>query len=274
MKLIHALRSAVAAALALAAPSLAPASDLTGLSSAELRPGWRMSDGSHMAALHLVLEPGWKTYWRAPGDVGIPPQFDWEESTNITSISTSWPTPEVFFEQGMRSVGYMQDVVIPLHMTSTDESAEMHLSGQMLIGICKDICIPAHLSFDAVLPPSSKRPDPPIAAALADRPYSAQEAGVQNVTCRIDAGVDGELILHTEITLPDAGGTEYLVVEAGNPLVWVAEPDSHRDGNTLHATTRLMHVDGNSFALDRSNLRFTVIGASHAVDIRGCANSP
>lgn len=272
MKHLRSLLFAAFAAFAATAPTDAPASDLMGLSSVELRPGWRMADGSHMAALHLVLEPGWKTYWRAPGDVGIPPQFDWTQSTNITSISTSWPTPKVFFEQGMRSVGYMQDVVIPLHMTSTDGTAEMHLSGEMMIGICKDICIPAHLTFEAVLPPSPTRPDPAIAAALTDRPYTAKEAGVQSVTCRIDAGGDGELILHTAITLPDAGGTEYVVVEAGNPHVWVAEPDSHRDGNTLHATTRLMHVDGNSFALNRSDLRFTVIGASHAVDIRGCAN--
>lgn len=231
-----------------------------------------MADGSHMAALHIALEPGWKTYWRAPGDVGIPPQFDWADSENITSVSANWPTPEVFFEQGMRSVGYTQEVVIPLHMTAGDAGANMQLSGQMMIGICKDICIPAHLSFEATLPPTLRRPDPTIAAALTDRPYSAKEAGVRSVTCRIEAGVDGELILHTAIKLPATGGPEYVVVESGNPHVWVAEPDSHRKGNTLYASTRLMHVDGNSFALNRSDLRFTVIGNSQAVDIRGCSN--
>jgi DsbC/DsbD-like thiol-disulfide interchange protein len=272
MKTSHALLTAALAAFVVTGATNVPAGDMMGLSTVELRPGWRMSDGSHMAALHLVLDPGWKTYWRAPGDVGIPPQFDWASSQNITSITPNWPTPEVFFEQGMRSVGYMQEVIIPLHMMSGDANADMYLSGEMMIGVCKDICIPAHLSFEATLPPTTTRPDPTIAAALTDRPSTAKEAGVQSIKCRIEAGDNGELALHTAITLPAIGGTEYVVVEAGNPHVWVAEPDSHREGNTLYASTRLMHVDGNSFALNRSELRFTVIGASQAVDILGCSN--
>ncbi|MCK0151449.1 hypothetical protein MWU54_15510 [Marivita sp. S6314] len=270
MKLFRTLCTALIAALALTSPTVSSAGDTKGLSKVELRPGWRLQDGSHMAALHLVLEPGWKTYWRAPGDVGIPPQFDWSGSRNIRSVSTSWPTPEVFFEQGMRSVGYKREVVIPLHMTALRSGEDMSLSGEMQIGICKDICIPAHLSFEATLPPASTRPDPMIAAALTDMPFTAKEAGVTSVTCHLEPNTDGGLLLHTKIDLPSAGGTEYVVVEAGNPHVWVAEPDSRRDGGSLYATTRLIHVEGRSFALNRADLRFTVIGRSHAVDIRGC----
>lgn len=269
--LLHTLIAVLAVALGLAAPTGSAASDTTGLSLVELRPGWRMPDGTHMAALHIVLEPGWKTYWRAPGDVGIPPQFDWSGSQNIHAISTNWPTPVVFFEQGMRSVGYKSEVVIPLHMTAQTTDRDMHLSGEMQIGICKDICIPANLRFTATLPPNVTRPDPVIAAALTNRPYTATEADVRGVTCSIETGADGALVLHVRIDMPSAGGTEYVVVEAGNPRVWVAEPDSHRDEGILHATTRLVHVEGGSFALNRSDLRFTVIGSSRAVDILGCS---
>ncbi|HKK98474.1 MAG TPA: protein-disulfide reductase DsbD domain-containing protein [Marivita sp.] len=271
MSILRSLLSASVAALALFGAPMGHADSVQGLSKVELRPGWRMTDGTHMAALHLVLEPGWKTYWRAPGDVGIPPQFDWSGSENIAAISTNWPTPEVFFEQGMRSVGYRQEVVIPLHMALEDSASDIQLTGKVQIGICKDICIPANLSFEAMLPPALRKTDPTIAAALVDRPFSAKEAGVRDVTCSIKPGVDGELILHTSITMPATGGTEYVVVEARNPHVWVAEPNSHRDGDTLHASTRLMHVDGNSFALNRSELRFTVLGGRHAVDIQGCS---
>jgi DsbC/DsbD-like thiol-disulfide interchange protein len=260
----------LAVALGLVTPTVTSASDTTGLSLVELRPGWRMDDGTHMAALHLVLEPGWKTYWRAPGDVGIPPQFDWSGSRNIEAISANWPTPVVFFEQGMRSVGYMNEVVIPLHMTAQSREQDMHLAGEMQIGICKDICIPATLTFAATLPPDVTRPDPMIAAALTNRPYTASEAGVRGVTCSIEAGENGAVVLHVRIDMPSAGGTEFVVVEAGNPQVWVAEPDSRRDAAILEASTRLVHVDGRSFALNRSDLRFTVIGDSRAVDIQGC----
>lgn len=270
MKHFRPLVSALTMVLFLIAPAVASASDTTGLSKIDLRPGWRMADGSHMAALHIMLEPGWKTYWRAPGDVGIPPQFDWTGSQNISAVSAHWPTPHVFFEQGMRSVGYKSEVVIPLHMTASQSGVDMTLAGTMQIGICKDICIPANLSFNATLPPTSARPDPTIAAALTDMPYTAREAGVSNVTCRFEPGADGGLVLHTRIDMPSSGGTEYVVVEAGNPHVWVAEPDSRRDGGALYASTRLLHVDGRSFALDRSELRFTVIGNARAVDIQGC----
>lgn len=269
---LRSLIGTLALALCLFAPAFAMAGNTPGLSKVELRPGWRMADGTHMAALHIVLEPGWKTYWRAPGDVGIPPQFSWDGSENIHAVSTNWPTPVVFFEQGMRSVGYKSEVVIPLHMTAQSGGATMHLQGALQIGLCKDICIPANLSFNALLPADVTRPDPVIAAAMTNRPYTAHEAGVLGVTCSIEAATDGGLLLHAKIQMPSAGGTEYVVVEADNPHLWVAEPDSHRDGMVLHASTRLMHVDGRSFALDRSSLRFTVIGAARAVDILGCTS--
>ncbi|MCL3881481.1 protein-disulfide reductase DsbD domain-containing protein [Marivita sp. GX14005] len=242
-----------------------------GLAKAELRPGWRMADGSHMAALHLVLEPGWKTYWRAPGDVGIPPQFDWSGSRNVAQVSASWPTPDVFFEQEMRSVGYRRDVVIPLHLAAYEPGADMTIAGEMQFGLCKDICIPAHLAFEATLRGNRTVPDPTIAAALADMPYSAAEAGVREVTCRIAPAREGGVVLQTRIDMPETGGTEHVVIETGNPHVWVAEPDSRREGDVLHASTRMVHVEGGSFALDRSKLRFTVIGDRRTVDIQGCS---
>jgi DsbC/DsbD-like thiol-disulfide interchange protein len=267
---IRSLFTALFAAILLAAPIPVSAGDTTGLSRVELRPGWRLSDGSHVAAFQIVLEPGWKTYWRAPGDVGIPPQFDWSGSKNIASLDPSWPTPHVFFEQGMRSVGYKTEVVIPLRMTATDPANAIHLAGKMQIGICKDICIPASFSFRADLPRALTRPDPLIAAALTNRPFSAREAGVRRISCEVEPGQDGGLVLHSRIDMPALGGTEHVVVEAGNPHIWVAEPDSRREGDSLIATTRLVHVESRSFVLDRSALRFTVIGASHAVDIQGC----
>ncbi|MCX8508161.1 MAG: protein-disulfide reductase DsbD family protein, partial [Rhodobacteraceae bacterium] len=79
-RLIPLLLSAV---LALAAP-LAQAQPVPdNLLKAEILPGWRTESGSQMAALRLTMAPGWKTYWRAPGDAGIPPRFDWTGSANL-----------------------------------------------------------------------------------------------------------------------------------------------------------------------------------------------
>lgn len=234
----------------------------------ELRPGWRLADGSHMAALHLTLDPGWKTYWRAPGDAGIPPVFNWSGSQNAAGVAVIWPTPKVFHQAGMRSVGYAGEVVLPLRI-APDSNGDIRLRGEMQLGVCKDICLPETLRFDAVLPAGATRVDSMIAAAMADVPFSEAEARVGDVRCTIGAGPRG-LTLRAEIDLPGDGGAEHTVIETSNPLLWVAEPTTRREGGTLVTETRMEHVEGRPFALDRSGLRITVLGAGHAVDIQGC----
>ena len=236
--------------------------------SAELRPGWRTADGRHIAALHLTLSQGWKTYWRSPGDAGIPPVFDWSGSRNAAQVRVDWPTPEVSWQGGMRSIVYHDEVVLPLTVT-TQGAGDIALKGEMDLGLCKDICLPHHLSFSAVLPAQATKPDPMIAAALASMPYSAAEAAVRDVRCDVSLEADG-IGLRAEIEMPSAGGEEQTVVEVGNPLIWVAEPASRRNGARLVTQTMLRHVEGSAFALDRSTVRITVLGKQHAVDIQGC----
>src|SRR5438552_1656004 len=46
--------------------------------------------------LQFELRPGWKTYWRSPGDAGFPPRGDWSRSSNVADVSVAWPAPERF----------------------------------------------------------------------------------------------------------------------------------------------------------------------------------
>ena len=235
---------------------------------AEIVPGWRLGDGRHMAALRLVLADGWKTYWRAPGDAGIPPLFDWSGSDNLDSVVPVWPTPIVFSQNGMRSIGYQRELLLPLQIRPLRAGHAVSLQGHIQIGVCNDICVPVDLRVSVDLP-AGGRPDPRIAAALADVPMSGAEAGLRSVSCTVAPDADG-LRLTARVSMPRVGRTTALVVETADPQVWVAEPRlSHHDG-TLIAETTLMHVDGGAFALDRSGLRLTVLGAGQAVDIRGC----
>ena len=59
---------------------------------------------------------GWKTYWRMPGDAGIPPQFDWSGSQNVKSVEVLWPAPQRFIDSGGETVGYKDRVVFPLRI--------------------------------------------------------------------------------------------------------------------------------------------------------------
>jgi DsbC/DsbD-like thiol-disulfide interchange protein len=235
---------------------------------AEVLPGWRTERGTLMAALKLTLAPGWKTYWRAPGDAGIPPSFDWTGSRNLAGVAFHWPTPDVFRSFGIRTVGYADELVLPMELRPADPGAPVRLRAAMQLGVCETVCIPAELSFTAVIDGPGAA-DPAIRAALAARPLSARAAGVRGVECALTPIADG-VRLDATIAMPSLGDPEIALVEAGDPSVWVSEPLVARAENALRVRADLVPPPGQALALDRSALRFTVLGSSRAVDIRGC----
>lgn len=236
----------------------------------ELLPGWRAADGSHMAAVRLDLAPGWKTYWRSPGEAGVPPLFNWRGSGNLGAVEVMWPAPKPVPQFGYMTIGYDRDVVVPLKIRPKARGRDINLQGQLEIGVCKDICVPVSVNVSQVLPGAVKKPDPAIVAAMVARPYAASEAGVTDVACRLSP-VEGGVQLTAAIRMPKLGVSEYAVIEARDPKIWVAETETTRQGGQLIAQTVLQHVDGRAFAVDRSGLRFTVLSRGKAVDIQGCS---
>lgn len=237
---------------------------------ADVLEGWRGQDGRHIAAVRFRLKDGWKTYWRSPGDGGIPPRFTWKGSRNLRTLDVVWPTPEVFNQDGMTSLGYEHEVVVPVVIEPRRAGKDIVLNGELEIGVCKDICVPETLSVSARLPGDGSQIDPSISVALTDQPYAADEAGVQKVTCSVSPTANG-MKVDAQIQMPSSGGREFSVIETDNPLLWVAEAKTRRSGNTLHVSSEVMHVESQAFLLNRSGLRITVLGGSYAVDIQGCS---
>ena len=75
-----------------------------------------------MAGVRIALDKGWKTYWRSPGDAGIPPSLNFADSQNVARVTVHWPTPEIFDQNGLRSVGYDDELILPLEITPADPS--------------------------------------------------------------------------------------------------------------------------------------------------------
>lgn len=253
--------------VALAASSAA-ATTQDDVLTATMRPGWQMDSGAHMAAMDLTLAPGWKTYWRSPGDAGIPPSFDWSGSENLRSVRIHWPAPSVFQTNGMQTIGYHDRLLLPLEVTAIDPSRPVKLAVSVDLGVCDDICIPAHLTLGAdLLPPGS--PDAGITTALAQRAATAHEAGVGKVACEVEPIADG-LRLTARLRIADAGGLEVVAFETADPAVWVAQSVTERQGGDLVAMTELVPPHGAPFALDRSGVTVTVLTHAGAVEVRGC----
>ena len=235
----------------------------------ELLQGWVLPDGNRVAAIRMTMAPGWKTYWRAPGDMGIPPHFDWTGSENLSAVDVEWPAPTVFREKNLTTIGYRDQVLLPLRITTPDKGAPVMLKTTIDMGVCLDICVPATLHIQGLIDTDATRAVPAIAASLAQRPYSAKEAGVTKATCTVTVK-DGDVQLEASLTLPDAGGQEVVVIESGNPDIWVSEADTSRQGNILKAKVDMAHVGGATVAISRAAVRITVLGSEHSVDILGC----
>ncbi|KAA9010544.1 protein-disulfide reductase DsbD domain-containing protein [Histidinibacterium aquaticum] len=254
----------VAAVSSLSASAESPVPD--GVVSARILPGWRDAEGRHMAGLEIALAPGWKTYWRAPGDAGIPPEFQWSTASNVGQMRLHWPVPEVSESNGLRAIGYTGRVVIPMEFSTG--SGPARIAGEVELGVCSEVCMPVTLDIAADLPAAGQR-EPGIVAALLDAPLDESEARVGAVDCRLSATADG-MRLEAQLEMPATGGAEEVVIEAADPSIWVSEPASRRQGNTLSVAADLVHYSGGAFALDRSRLVFTVLGSERAVEIRGC----
>lgn len=252
--------------LALSAPALATTQD--DVIAATLRTGWQMENGRQMTALDLMLAPGWKTYWRSPGDAGIPPSFDWSGSKNLKSVRIHWPAPSVFETNGMQTIGYHDRLILPLEVTAIDPSQPVRLAVTVDLGVCDKICLPATLSLSSELAPPGG-PDADISSALSQRAATPGEAGLTQVSCSIDPIADG-LRLTARMRLPDPGSSEVVAFETADPTVWVAEAVTHRDGGDLVSVTELVPQAGQPFALDRSTVTVTILSHGGAVEVRGC----
>lgn len=243
---------------------------LSDVAKVELLPGWRTPKGTHMAGLRITLAKGWKTYWRSPGDAGIPPQFDWSGSENLGSVALHWPTPSVFVLNGMQTLAYEDEVVIPVEFTTGQNSnGAIKLNGRMNFGVCEEICVPISVQISADLA-NAGRPDATINRALGKRPIAAKLAGVGNVSCSIAPISDG-MRLAASIQVASLGGKEVAVVELADQTIWVSEAETERNAGQLSAIVEMVPANGQPFALARSDIRFTIIGSERAIDIQGCS---
>lgn len=238
--------------------------------SGEILHGWQLPDGTRMAAIKLTLAPGWKTYWRSPGDTGIPPEIDWSRSRNLGSVGITWPAPSVYREGGVVTIGYKDQVILPVTLAPRRGGEPLKLNTTLNIGVCSDICIPHQMKLKATIADGNLVPTPAIAAALAARPYSAKEAGVRDAICALRPTADG-LEITAKLTMPSTGAGEVVVIEPGQPNIWMSETDVRRNGSQLTATGDLMATNGGAIAIDRSRVKITVISGSKAVEINGCA---
>ena len=125
--------------------------------------------------IEIVLSPGWKTYWRYPGDAGIPPRFDWSGSENVAKVEVFYPAPKRITDgSGQVSIGYEDRVIFPLRITAKDSSKPVTLKLKLDFATCEKLCIPAEALL--TLPFSADTSAEPSLADAEKRVPEKQEA--------------------------------------------------------------------------------------------------
>ncbi len=149
------------------------------------------------AALNIRMDEGWHSYWRTPGDSGLPPRFDWSGSENIESVNVLYPVPKRFDEYGLYTFGYAGDAVFPLQVNLKEPGKTAKLALALETMVCKDICIPQNLSVSLDIPAGAGEDS----GAVAQIKYAARQIPV--------AGDTKDLAVSTVVASSD-----YLVISA------------------------------------------------------------
>jgi len=241
-----------------------------GLRAIELLDGWQTPQGTHMVAVRITLDQGWKTYWRAPGAAGLPPKFTWKGSKNIGSVKFHWPSPKVYDDQGVRTVGYKDQLVLPIQITPKVKGAPITVKIKINYGICSDVCIPVTSKLTGKLDNSVPHNQQVIGAALKSRPKSAAQAGIKSATCEITPTSDGFSINATIKFRANGATVKHSVIEYSAPNVWIDTATTKHTGKTVYASAELLSYSKVPVFIDRKNLRITLINNARAIQIDGC----
>jgi DsbC/DsbD-like thiol-disulfide interchange protein len=105
----------------------------------------------------IELDPGWKTYWRMPGEAGIPPEFTWTTSAPA-KVAVAFPAPGRHADQSGETVGYEGQALFPVTVTP-EQAGDVELGLDLFFAVCKDICIPAKATASITLGSMMRDPE-------------------------------------------------------------------------------------------------------------------
>lgn len=156
-------------------------------------------DGTvHRAGVELRLAPGWKTYWRYPGDSGVPPHFDFSGSDNVASVTVLWPAPRRIAGGEDVTIGYKESVIFPLRVTPRDAAQPVTLRLKLDYAICEKLCVPVNAEAALALTGGAGTHEARLAAAEAAVPQPAkigQDGEVAILAVRHDTAVSPARVL-------------------------------------------------------------------------------
>lgn len=239
--------------------------------------GDAIAPGTLRAGVEVRLGGGWKTYWRYPGDSGVPPAFNFGKSENVRSVTVQWPAPHRFDADGSASIGYKGGVLFPLHVVLDDPARPAALRLTFDYAVCEKLCVPAHGAAELVVPPGQASQNNPsqnpgqarLAAAEALTPKPAeigQTVGALGIMAvRLQPGAPHPRVV-VDVAAPADAALD-LFAEGPTPD-WALPLPERVAGATPGHQRFVFDLDGAPPGVDGTGapLRFTLVSGENAVE--------
>jgi DsbC/DsbD-like thiol-disulfide interchange protein len=220
--------------------------------------------------IEIRIARGWHTYWRYPGDAGVPPRFDWSGSDNLAAIEVRFPAPERMVEAGgPKIIGYLDSVVFPLRIRPADPARPVKLRLKLDFAVCEKLCVPAEVRLEIEVPAGGGAPLSAIEAAEARVPKPmklGESKGLGVLSVRLERGKEPRALV--EVAVP--AGTGFDLFAEGPTEDWALPlPDKiEAKGGRARFT---VPIDGAPPGMKPGSfpakLKFTLVAGNEAIEV-------
>jgi DsbC/DsbD-like thiol-disulfide interchange protein len=219
-----------------------------------------------LGGVAIQLQPGWHTYWRTPGDSGVPPRFDFSKSDNVEAVTVLWPAPRQFEDgAGGTSFGYTKQLVLPLRIVAKNADKPVTLRASINYAVCEKLCIPVDANAELGFASVASTEDGTLSDALNAVPKPAN-LGDPNPLTILDVKRDGKNNVLVDVTAPEARDVS-LFVEGPTPD-WALPVPKLVEHNPPGVKRFVFELDGlpPGASADGAALKLTLVGGDRAYE--------
>lgn len=217
------------------------------------------------AGIEFRLDPGWKTYWRYPGDSGVPPVFDFSGSENVKNVAVLWPAPYRFSDGSGNSIGYERSAILPLHVSPQNPAKPVMLRLKLAYAVCEKLCVPAEAKAELTLNKTPTSHDLALSVAEARVPKAAAPDGAIAIGSVARDPAAGRPRILVDVAAP--AGPLDLFVEGPTPD-WALPLPEKVDGAPAGQQRFAFDLDGlpAGAKAEGAMLRLTAVAGEQAVE--------
>lgn len=218
------------------------------------------------AGIEIKMLAGWHTYWRYPGDAGVPPRFDFAGSDNVKAAEVLYPAPQVHSDGGGQSLGYVERVIFPVQVTPKDPAKPATLRIKLEYAVCEKLCVPAEGAAELALAAGDSAQEEALKAAEARVPAKAAATDLGLTVRRVGGGA--KPLVMVELSPPD--GTPAQIFAEGPSPEWalpIPQPAQGAPAGRQHFSFALDGLPPGVDSKGAFDLTFTVVTSTRAYEV-------